>query len=450
MSSPARPEEPPDPGALAPDPGAHPGPGRWGPGPGPAGDPGSPGSPGGPGGAGALPPTLTGLRVVEFAHVIAGPLAGTLLADLGADVVHVESPGLGDAGRVMGPTKDGVHLWWKVAARNKRSVVVDLRQPRGRDLARRLAAWADVVITNLRVATLTSWGLDWASLHEVNPRLVYLQVSGFGATGPASSSPGFGKVGEARSGVVHLTGFADGPPVHTGFSHADTVTALMGAYGVLAALFRRSQDPDYRGEWIDLALDETLFRLIEWQVIVHDQLGVVPQRSGNRLAVAPAAVVNTYRSADGVWITVTSATRRSVLNVVRLLGLPEQDYQTTEAQIAGADTLDAGLRAWIATQPAEDALAAMSRADVVASRIFSIADILADPTYAARGSIVTVADDELGEVRMPAAIPRMQRHPGHIWRTGPTLGADTETVLGEWLGLSAAELADLRAAGVLS
>ncbi|HEU0197704.1 MAG TPA: CoA transferase, partial [Nevskiaceae bacterium] len=166
---------------------------------------------------------LAGLKIVEFAHVIAGPLAGTLMADLGADVVHVESPGSGDTGRHMGPTKDDVYLWWKVSARNKRSVCLDLHDERGRAVARRLVQWADVVITNLRVDTLEKWGLDWNAAHALNPKIVYLQVTGFGATSSRRSMPGFGKVGEARSGVVHLTGFPDGPPIHTGFSHGDSV-----------------------------------------------------------------------------------------------------------------------------------------------------------------------------------------------------------------------------------
>ncbi|MGH3320959.1 MAG: CaiB/BaiF CoA transferase family protein [Streptosporangiaceae bacterium] len=394
-------------------------------------------------------PALAGLKVVEFAHVIAGPLAGTLLADLGADVVHVEPPGSGDAGRVMGPAKEGVYLWWKVSARNKRSVRLDLRQPPGRELAGRLATWADVVITNLRADTLEEWGLDWPALHAVNERLVYLQVSGFGATSSLRSAPGFGKVGEARSGVVHLTGFPDGPPVHTGFSHADTVTAVTGAYGVLAALRRKDHDPDFHGEWVDIALFEPLYRLIEWQVIVHDQLGVVPGRTGNRLAVAPAAVVNTYRSADDEWVTVTSATRRSVLNVVRLLGLDEERFQTVAEQVAGADELDEKLRDWIAARSTEECLKTMAKAEVVASRIFTVADILTDPTYAEREDVLTVDDPELGAVRMQAVVPKLHEHPGAVWRTGPALGQDDELVYRDWLGVPDEEYVALKAAGVI-
>src|SRR5690348_14949519 len=188
-------------------------------------------------------PALSGVKIVEFAHVIAGPLAGTLMADLGADVVHVEDPSRGDPGRHQGPAKDGVHLWWKVSGRNKRSVTLDLRSEEGQEVARDLVRWADVVITNFRVDTLRKWGLDWTAVHELNPRAVMLQITGNGATSSSYNEPGFGKVGEARSGVVHVTGFPDGPPVHTGFSHADTCTALMGAFAVSAALVRRG-DPE--------------------------------------------------------------------------------------------------------------------------------------------------------------------------------------------------------------
>jgi crotonobetainyl-CoA:carnitine CoA-transferase CaiB-like acyl-CoA transferase len=389
-------------------------------------------------------PALDGLKVVEFAHVIAGPLAGTLLADLGASVVHVEPPGTGDAAREMGPTKDSVPLWWKVSARNKRSVTLDLRQERGRALARALACWADVVITSLRADRLRDWGLDWPALHALNPCLVMLQVSGFGASSSLANAPGFGKVGEARSGVVALTGFPDGPPVHTGFSHGDSVTALTGAFGILAALWRRERDPEFAGEWIDLALFEGLFRLVEWQIIVHDQLGIVPQRSGNRLAIAPGAAVNTYLTAEREWITVTSATPRSVSNIVALVGLPAEDYATAAAQRAGADRLDDALRAWIAKRPTEECLERMAAAEVVASRIFTVTDILADATYREREDVISIEDEDLGPVRMQAVVPRLENHRGQVWRTGPSLGADNELVYRDWLGLPEAELSELR------
>jgi crotonobetainyl-CoA:carnitine CoA-transferase CaiB-like acyl-CoA transferase len=393
-------------------------------------------------------PALTGIKVVEFAHVIAGPLAGTLMADLGADVVHVEDPGAGDPGRTMGPSKDGAHLWWKVSARNKRSVTIDLRQAEGQALAHDLVRWADVVITNLRVNTLERWGLDWEALHNVNPRVVMLQITGNGADTSVRNDPGFGKVGEARSGVVNITGFADGPPVHTGFSHADSVTALMGAYAVSASLVRR-HEPDFEGEWIDIALYESLFRLIEWQIICCDQLGVAPVRAGNQLAVAPGAVINTYLSGDDVWITVTSGTPRSVSNIAELLGEPEDEYRTVSDQLARKDRLDDLLHEWIGQRPAEECLEQMAKLEVVASRIFSAQDILDDPIYAERQDIIEIEDPDLGLVRMQGVVPKMHSRPGSVWRTGASLGQDNDLVYGEWLGKSAAELELLRANGTV-
>ena len=392
---------------------------------------------------------LTGLKVVEFAHVIAGPLAGTLLADLGADVVHVEDPGRGDPQRGAGPAKNGAHLWWKVSARNKRSVTLDLRTDEGRAVACELAAWADVVITNFRVATLERWGLDFASLRKVNPKIVVLQVTGYGATSSRRNEPGFGKVGEAMSGVVNLTGFPDGPPVHTGFSHGDSVTGLMGAFAIQAAVYRRDHDPDFQGEWIDLALYEGLYRLIEWQVIFYDQLGEVPERVGNRLAAAPAAVINTFRTADQSWITVTSGTPRSVRNVAALVGEPEADYDTPPKQVERRERLDGLVADWIAQRPLQECLKVMQELEVVASPIFTVADILADPTYEENGNVVTVDDPDLGPVRMQGVVPRLTNYTGRVWRTAPSLGEDNDLVYGRYLSKDAAELTRLKESGTI-
>jgi formyl-CoA transferase len=392
---------------------------------------------------------LDGMKVVEFAHVIAGPLAGALMADLGADVVHVEPPGIGDTARKIGPARDGVYLWWKVSGRNKRSLAIDLRRPEGQALARELVAEADVAIVSLKADTLVEWGLDWESLHAVNPKLVMLQISGYGANTALRDAPGFGKVGEARSGVVSLTGFEDRPPVHTGFSHGDATTGLMGAFAVMAALYRRGHDEDFDGEWIDLALFESLYRLIEWQVIVYDQLGYIPERSGNRMAIAPASIVNTYETSDGEWLTVTSATQRSVRSVIRLLGLDEERYSTVESQNAARDLFDERMAEWIGARPTEEALAQLAEAGVVASRIFTARDIVEDQTYAELGDVASVHDEELGDVRMQGVIPRLANHPGDIWRTGAPLGEDNDDVLDRWLGLDEPARDALRADGIL-
>jgi len=390
---------------------------------------------------------LEGLKVVEFAHVIAGPLAGTLLADLGATVVHVEDPGTGDPQRKAGPARDGIHLWWKVSARNKHSVTLNLRTEQGRETARELAAWADVVITNFRVETLEKWGLDFASLNKINPQVILLQVTGFGATSSRRNEPGFGKVGEAMSGVVNITGFEDGPPVHTGFSHGDSVTGLMGAFAIQAALYRKAHDPEFRGEWIDLALYDGLFRLIEWQVVFYDQLGVVPERVGNKLAAAPAAVINLYGTRDRRWLTVTSGTPRSVSNVATLVGEPAAEYATREGQARNSVRLDRLLGEWISQRTLDECMETMKRLEVVASPIYTVKDILEDPTFRERESIVTVDDPELGALRMQNVVPRLTNYAGKVWRSAPRLGEDNELVYQEWMGKSAAELESLRSGG---
>jgi crotonobetainyl-CoA:carnitine CoA-transferase CaiB-like acyl-CoA transferase len=390
-------------------------------------------------------PLFEGLKVVEFAHMVAGPLAGTLLADLGADVVHVENPGTGDIARHLGVAKDGINLLWPVGSRNKRSVTLDLRGLDGQELARELVSWADVVITNFRVETLEKWGMDWPAFHAVNPKLVMLQITGYGADTSMRNAPGFGHMGEAMSGVVHLTGFPDGPPVHTGFAHADSVTALMGAFAISGALTKR-YDPDFDGEWIDLALFESLYRLIEWQVIVYDQLGAPVERAGNQLPVAPGSVINTYPTADDTYVSVTAGTPRAAQNIVRLLGLSTEDIETQGAQ---RDYLDDQLREWIASRSAEDALRDMHAHEVVAARVYSAADIVTDPIYAERNDVITIEDPNLGPVRMQAVIPKLLNHPGHVWRTGPALGEDNDLVYRTYLGLTDERYARLRANGTI-
>lgn len=379
---------------------------------------------------------MVGVRIVEFAQVIAGPMAGTLMADQGAEVVHVEPPGAGDSARYMGPEKEGTHLWWKVLGRNKRSVTLDLHNSGGRDLARKLIEWADVVIVTFRGSTAQRFGLDWESVHAVNRSAILLQITGYGARSSKADAPGLGKMAEARSGVVNVTGFSDGPPVHTGFSHGDTTSALLGAFAVATALHRRERDPKRNGEWIDLALSDALMRLLEWQIIYRDQLGISPRRAGNQLAVAPAAVINVYQTVDGEWITVTTATLRTVTAIVDLLGLDRRQFESRDMQLARSEDLDNGLRAWISTRTAAQCVTAMEAFGVVASKVFDVDDIMGDPIFAERDVVVEVRDADLGTVKMAGVAPQFVHAPGAIWRTGPGLGADNGLVYGAWLGIS--------------
>jgi crotonobetainyl-CoA:carnitine CoA-transferase CaiB-like acyl-CoA transferase len=393
-------------------------------------------------------PILDGIKVVEFAQLTAAPLAGTLLADLGAEVIHVEDPGSGDPGRRMGYAKDGVKLWWKVGGRNKRSVTLDLRSAEGQELAHELTRWADVVITNMRPETLERWHLDWPSLHAIHPKLVMLHVTGMGANTTARNEPGFGKVGESMSGVVHITGFPDGSPVFTGFSHADTVTALTGAFAVSAALTRR-HSPDFDGEMIDLALFEGLYRLLEWQVPIYDQLGLVPERVGNQIWAATSALVNTYLTADGEWITVTSGTPRSVQNIAVLTGFSAEEFETGEQQASRMGEIDAAVRNWVSERTADECIPQFKAAGVVCSRIFTVADIVEDQTFREREQVITVDDPDLGPLRMPGVTPRLTCHPGRVWRTAPSLGQDNDVVYREFLGIDAERYAALSSAGTI-
>jgi formyl-CoA transferase len=296
---------------------------------------------------------------------------------------------------------------------------------------------------------MEKWGLGWASLNAVNPQLVMLQVSGYGATSSRRNEPGFGKVGEAMSGVVNITGFPDGPPVHTGFSHGDSVTGLMGAFAIQAALYRKAHDEKFAGEYIDLALYEGLYRLIEWQVIFYDQLGKIPERVGNQLAAAPAAVINTFKTGDGRWLTVTSGTPRSVQNVAALVGEPLKDYQTPAMQAERRERLDGLVAEWIAARPLEECMKVMRDLEVVASPIFTVADILNDKTFRERRNVLQVEDQDLGPVRMQGVIPQLKNHAGAVWRTAPALGEDTDHVLRDYLGMSATEIEQLRSAGTV-
>lgn len=393
-------------------------------------------------------PALDGVKVVEFATLVAGPLAGGLLADLGATVIHVEDRLRGDPTRNMSRDKDGTFVWWSAIGRNKRSATLDLRTPAGQDLARRLAAWADVVVTNFRPDTLTRWGLDWPALHEINPTLVMLQISANGVKSSNPNEPGFGKVAEAKSGAMTLTGLTGGPPMATGFSQGDSVTGLMGAFAICASLVRR-QAPDFAGEWIDLALFEGLFRLIDWQIPLYDQIGYVPMRAGNQVEAVPSALIDTYSSSDGVWILVTSGTPRSIQNIARMVGEPLADYDQMAKLVANRDRLSATLRSWVSARDAKAVLAEMSEHQVIASRIYDVRDMIEDRLFLEREAIVAFPDDVLGTVRMHGIIPKLDRHPGAVWRTGPRLGEDNRMVYGDILGLSDEQIAELGAAEVI-
>jgi formyl-CoA transferase len=393
--------------------------------------------------------------VIDMGHVVAGPFAGTLLADLGADVIKVEDPKTGgDTIRRLSPSHNDAPLWWKVAGRNKRSVAINLREDAGRDLVLDLVEHADVLIENFRPGTLERFGLGPDVLAERNPRLVLLRISGFGQGPLGQGRPGFGRVGEAMSGAANLTGNPDGPPMHVGFSLGDATSGLMGAFGVLAAL--RSRDETGKGDIVDIALFETLFRLIEWQLPLADLLDQVVTRRGNRYPTG-FAVAGSYRSRDGRWITVSAATDRGVAQLLREVGGDEladdSRYVDVAARAIGdrLEQIDRAVDAWIGRMDADAIMSALEGTDVAVGEVYDAAMMLDDPTFVEREAVVAIDDEQAGApISMPGVVPKLKERPGEVRWAGPALGAHTDEVLAGLLGLDGRQLAVLREQGAIA
>jgi crotonobetainyl-CoA:carnitine CoA-transferase CaiB-like acyl-CoA transferase len=393
-------------------------------------------------------PPLQGLRVLDLATLFAGPLAATMLGDFGADVIKVEHPRRPDPSRGHGPAKNGVGLWWKLLGRNKRTITLDLSTPGGRATLLRLAATADVVVENFRPGTLEKWGLGWPELSAANERLVLARVTGFGQYGPYARRPGFGTLAEAMSGFAAITGEPDGPPTLPPFGLADSIAALATAYAVMTALQARATTG--HGQVVDMAIIEPILMVLGPQPLWYDQLGYVQPRTGNRSR--NNAPRNTYRTADGSWLAVSTSAQSVAERVMRLVGRPELIAEpwfaegTTRAQ--HADVLDEAVGSWIARHTRDEAMAAFEKAEAAIAPIYDIRDVLADPQYQALDTVTEVADPDLGPVRMQNVLFRLSETPGSIRWTGRPHGADTDAVLTD-LGLTEAEIARLRSEGAL-
>ncbi|TJZ51022.1 CoA transferase [Streptomyces piniterrae] len=403
--------------------------------------PGSPGSPGSPG-------PLAGLRVLDLATLFAGPLAATMLGDFGAEVIKVEHPRRPDPARGHGPAKDGIGLWWKLLGRNKKTITLDLSTPGGREVLLRLAAETDVIIENFRPGTLEKWDLAWTELAAVNPRLVLARVTGFGQFGPYAHRPGFGTLAEAMSGFAAITGQPDGPPTLPPFGLADSIAALATSYAVMAAL--RGRETTGRGQVVDMAIIEPMLTVLGPQPLWYDQLGYVQERTGNRSA--NNAPRNTYRTADGSWVAVSTSAQSIAERVLRLVGRPELIDEPWFATGAGrarhAEELDTAVGDWIARHDRAEVLAGFEKAEAAIAPVYDIRDVMADEQYQALGSLTDVPDDELGTVRMQNVLFRLSETPGAIHWAGRAHGADTDEVL-TGLGMTGPEIAGLRAAGAL-
>ncbi|MFK0066311.1 CaiB/BaiF CoA transferase family protein [Streptomyces sp. NPDC091046] len=396
----------------------------------------------------SVSPPLTGLRVLDLATLFAGPLAATMLGDFGAEVIKVEHPTRPDPSRGHGPSKDGVGLWWKLLGRNKRTITLDLSKPAGRTTLLRLAATADVVVENFRPGTLEKWDLGWDELSAVNPRLVLTRVTGFGQFGPYARRPGFGTLAEAMSGFAAMTGEPDAPPTLPPFGLADSIAALATAYAVMTALAARERTGE--GQVVDMAIIEPILTVLGPQPLWYDQLGHIQPRTGNRSQ--NNAPRNTYRTADGTWVAVSTSAQSVAERVMRLVGRPElidEPWFATGADRARhADVLDAAVGDWIARHTRADVLAAFEKAEAAVAPVQDVRDVMNDPQYQALDTVTTVDDPELGPLRMQNVLFRLSATPGAIRWAGRPHGSDTEEVL-TGLGLTPADVKELREEGVV-
>lgn len=390
---------------------------------------------------------LGGLRVIDCSRLIAGGVLATVLADHGADVVKVEHPRGGDPLRTW--LRERGELWWKVYARNKRAITLNLAVPRGQALLKQLARSADVLIENFLPGTFEKWGLDWDALSAENPRLIFARVSGWGQDGPYRDRPGFGTMVEAMSGFAETTGPGDGPPTLPSFPLADMVAALSGAIAVLAALRHRDQVSG-RGQVIDIALYEPLLAVLGPRAAEYAQDGTVRTRHGN--TSDNASPRGAYRTRDGKWVALSASTPAATTILFRELGLAhlldDLRFATNDARVKHNELVDAALGQAIGARTLAEMQQLFEARELTASPVYDIADITKDPHVVARGILVDVADPELGSVRMTAPTPRLSDTPAAIAWAGPALGAHNRDVYGE-LGLDEAALAALKREGVI-
>jgi crotonobetainyl-CoA:carnitine CoA-transferase CaiB-like acyl-CoA transferase len=387
---------------------------------------------------------LKGLKVVECATVIAAPLCGRLLADFGADVIHVEPPRKGDPLRKFGFTKDGINPWWKHYARNKRFVTLNISKPAGRDVLIRMLADADIFIENFRPGRLEEWGIHYEDLAKVNPRLIMVRVSGFGQTGPYSSQPGFGTLMEAMSGFADMTGFPDGPPILPTFALADSFAGFYAATAAMFAVYNRDVIGTGLGQVVDVSILESVFSMLGPNALVHQLTGEVPARTGNRNTTS--APRNVYRTRDDRWIAIAASTQSTAERLFETMGQPELTkdprFADNTLRVANADELDPLVGAWIVEQTLDDVSALLYANEVPAGPINNIADLKNDPHAIAREMVVAAPDGDGEPLEMEGIFPKLSRTPGEIRHAGQDIGSDNAEIFGE-LGLSADEIAAL-------
>ncbi|MBR1031793.1 MULTISPECIES: CaiB/BaiF CoA-transferase family protein [Bradyrhizobium] len=387
---------------------------------------------------------LSGIRVVELGTLIAAPFAARLFAEFGAEVIKIEQPGSGDPLRRWRKLHQGTSLWWYLQSRNKKSIAIDLKSPDGRDVALRLAAQADVVIENFKPGSLEKLGLGWDVLSKLNPDLTLVRISGYGQTGPYRDRSGFGAIGEAMGGLRFTTGDPDSPPARVGISIGDSLASLHGVIGALMSLLRVKTGQG-RGQVVDVSLYESVFNLMESLVPEYDLMGHVRTRTGGALpGISPS---NTYPSSDGRHVVIAGNSDAIFKRLMLVIGRPDladdPALASNDGRVRSNALLDAAITAWTSGRTMDEILARLDAADVPAGRIYSVADIVDDPHYAARDMILPTELPGDVTVKMPGIAPKLSDTPGAVKWPGPTLGQHTDEVLAG-LGLQAGDIAQLR------
>ncbi len=388
---------------------------------------------------------LTGVRVIDAGNMVAAPFASVLLADLGADVIKLEHPTLGDGQRKLEPVVDGVPLWWKTIARNKRCITLDLSRPAGAEVFKDLIRGRDVIIENYRPGTFERWGIGYDVIRSIEPRAILLRISGFGQTGPYKDRPGFGRIAEAMSGLTHLIGEANGPPLSPGYPLGDLIAGLFGAFSVMVALYKRDalKGPS---QCIDLALYEAIFRLLDFDAIQYQQTGVVHTRSGNQVSyVAPSS---TYRTRDGKYVTMAASNHNIWIRLCRAISrdelIADPRFSDNVARVSHSDEINGIVADWIGERTREEVVERFQQHEVAYSAIYDIQDIFKDPQYAAREALIRVADPDLHEAVVQNVVPKFSETPGSVDFLGPAMGAHNQEIYGGELGYSDEKIAALQ------
>lgn len=396
-------------------------------------------------------PPMQGIRILDCATFVAAPFAASILSEFGAEVIKIESPGDGDPWRRYGtPTERGDSLAWLSEARNKTSITLDLRTAEGSELFKQLVADADIVCENFRPGTFERWGLGWDVLSRINPKLILLRVSGYGQTGPYRDRPGFARIAQAFGGLTHLAGMPDGPPVTPGStSLADYMTGLYGTIGILLAL--RARETNGCGQMVDVGLYESIFRALDELAPAYARDGVVRDREG--IGTRNACPHGHFPTGDGKWVAIACTSDRMFERLAQVMGQPglaaEDAYGTSAQRLAARETIDGIVGDFTRSMTRDEVMALCNDGSVPCGPVNTIADIFEDPQFAARENLVTLTDPDVGDVVIPAVVPKLSHTPGRVDTLGPRLGEGNADVFGRLLGLSEERIAELKANGVI-